>query len=1095
MKRDACFFFIVSTFTILFLLAPAALSQPLTGTLTIGGAEPDYATFNTAITALNTNGVGTGGVIFEVRSGTYAERCSLGVVAGTSEFNQVVFHATSGNVTINSSSIAGGAMRDVVKFKRSSWITFDGIDVTDNASTNGITQHGFALYADSSGYAEGAQHITIMNSTITLNRTNDSTVAIYCGHYPDVTTDADNSYNRFLNLRITNTNHGILLDGGGATYSHDNEIGSTRAGTDFAQRTIIGSGAADDIGSHGSYCIYAKFQNNLSVHDIDARNVYNNSESVDSYQSPIQVSVSMQDFSIYRCRVHNARNATTGAISMNGMRIGSSGGTVYLYDNFVYNYTNSIGTSSPTGVYLRGILIDVNNSGTINVDNNTVVTDHNSASMITSCVSTNGTGSVYTRSNILANRTTGQAGSSAAHRCLSGVPTTSDHNLFYLPDTVNGYFGYSTTGVSYGTLPLWQALGLDSNSRSGNPLFVDTTANLHVSMGMNSPAEQGGLTVAWVTTDIDSQLRLSPPTIGADEVPSRATIQLIKPNGGETFAPGIADTIKWQSAQVTGNVRIELNRNYPTGNWTTLFNSVPDNGAILWTPALPITTHARIRVMSIDSTIAGDTSSTDFSIGTFTLTLIRPNGGEVLLGATWDTVRWNPINYPGTVSVRFTSAYPGGQWFTLAAGVPLSASFSEFEVPNIYSSTARVAIVPDSLPQYADTSDGDFSIGPFTLTVLHPNGGESLVGNTRDSIRWNQIAYDGTATIRVTLNYPDGPWSTVATNVPMNIPARAWTIPNISSSTARIAVVPDSLPGLADTSDNNFTTVRYALSILHPNGGDTLYAGTQDTIRWVRNNASGNAILFYTPSYPTFNWITVSSSVNLNNLQYVWTVPSQLTNTARIRIMPTAASQYTDTSDANFTVATPFVKILHPNGGEQLWASYADTIRWVPNLARGNATIRLYSDINQSWSVVANSVPLDAQSYIWTPLIASNAKIAIVPDTMAQLADTSDSFFSIGNIGVASWERAIPTSFGIANLYPNPFNSELNVSIAIPRNGKLDIEISDILGRAVGKLYSGMAQAGYLSRSWNSNHLGSGVYFIRARYGNEQIVKKVLYLK
>ncbi|HWQ80651.1 MAG TPA: hypothetical protein VN514_00135, partial [Ignavibacteria bacterium] len=44
-------------------------SQPLTGTKTIPG---DYATIKTAVNALNTYGVGTGGVTFNVSAG-YSE--------------------------------------------------------------------------------------------------------------------------------------------------------------------------------------------------------------------------------------------------------------------------------------------------------------------------------------------------------------------------------------------------------------------------------------------------------------------------------------------------------------------------------------------------------------------------------------------------------------------------------------------------------------------------------------------------------------------------------------------------------------------------------------------------------------------------------------------------------------------------------------------------------------------------------------------------------------------------------------------------------------------------------------------------------------
>ncbi len=58
MKNGICVFVL---FLLLFLNYESTFSQPLTGTKTIPG---DYATIKTAVNALNTYGVGAGGVTF-----------------------------------------------------------------------------------------------------------------------------------------------------------------------------------------------------------------------------------------------------------------------------------------------------------------------------------------------------------------------------------------------------------------------------------------------------------------------------------------------------------------------------------------------------------------------------------------------------------------------------------------------------------------------------------------------------------------------------------------------------------------------------------------------------------------------------------------------------------------------------------------------------------------------------------------------------------------------------------------------------------------------------------------------------------------------
>lgn len=85
---------LLSLFGILFQLS--VLSQPLSGTYTIGGTTPDYATFNAAAAALELNGV-SGPVVFNIRNGTYNESVYLTTIAGSSATNTITFQSESGD--------------------------------------------------------------------------------------------------------------------------------------------------------------------------------------------------------------------------------------------------------------------------------------------------------------------------------------------------------------------------------------------------------------------------------------------------------------------------------------------------------------------------------------------------------------------------------------------------------------------------------------------------------------------------------------------------------------------------------------------------------------------------------------------------------------------------------------------------------------------------------------------------------------------------------------------------------------------------------------------------------------------------------------
>lgn len=70
-------------YTLLFASAFASVAQAqLSGTYTVGGASPDFATLTAAVNALNAQGA-AGNVIFDIRPGTYTGQYSLGQISGT----------------------------------------------------------------------------------------------------------------------------------------------------------------------------------------------------------------------------------------------------------------------------------------------------------------------------------------------------------------------------------------------------------------------------------------------------------------------------------------------------------------------------------------------------------------------------------------------------------------------------------------------------------------------------------------------------------------------------------------------------------------------------------------------------------------------------------------------------------------------------------------------------------------------------------------------------------------------------------------------------------------------------------------------------
>ncbi|MFO7790558.1 MAG: right-handed parallel beta-helix repeat-containing protein [Bacteroidales bacterium] len=97
----------------------------LSGTKTIGGTSPDYATFSAAVTDLNSSGVGSGGVTFLFRDGTYTG--GMEITASGTASDPIVFKSESEDST--AVTIRLDANDDVITLTGSSYISFEHLTI------------------------------------------------------------------------------------------------------------------------------------------------------------------------------------------------------------------------------------------------------------------------------------------------------------------------------------------------------------------------------------------------------------------------------------------------------------------------------------------------------------------------------------------------------------------------------------------------------------------------------------------------------------------------------------------------------------------------------------------------------------------------------------------------------------------------------------------------------------------------------------------------------------------------------------------------------------------------------------------------------
>jgi hypothetical protein len=109
--------------------------------------------------------------------------------------------------------------------------------------------------------------------------------------------------------------------------------------------------------------------------------------------------------------------------------------------------------------------------------------------------------------------------------------------------------------------------------------------------------------------------------------------------------------------------------------------------------------------------------------------------------------------------------------------------------------------------------------------------------------------------------------------------------------------------------------------------------------------------------------------------------------------------------------------------------------------------------------------------------------------------DPGDELSSRRSLGEGGLSEK-PDKFEIVSTYPNPFNSTLTVTIALPETSPLTLKIFDTLGREIFTLANNSYSAGYHLFSFNAQNQSSGIYFIHASVtGKMNEIRKIVLVK
>ncbi len=421
----------VLAFVFVFLTAIRANAQALTGTKSIPG---NYSSIAAAVADLNTNGVGTGGVVFNIQAG-YTETLTgpLLVTATGTAANPITFQKSGSGANPMITSFAGSQLAssttaiDIMwAFVGSDYVTINQIDLVEAAAnTTPTTQMevGYGFYRANA--TDGANNNTVQNCTITLNRNNNTSSTgprtnatgsvgielMACtpsavGTIISATSVAGaNSNNKFYGNTIQNVNFGIALGGFAAASPYtladlNNDIGGSSSVT--GNNIINFGGGVGATSQCGAVFIHNQWSFNISYNTINNNN-----------GSGINHPVSNRGIWLFASSVGASCNINNNKVTINGgasttaidwcldfemAQSGANGNVININNNQFLNCNKTVAsTAAFTAIWLNtaASVVNVNNNyfygfnyagtgttqvilsqlagiGTLNINNNTI---------------------------------------------------------------------------------------------------------------------------------------------------------------------------------------------------------------------------------------------------------------------------------------------------------------------------------------------------------------------------------------------------------------------------------------------------------------------------------------------------------------------------------------------------------------------------------------------------------------------------------------------------------------------------------------------------------------------------------------------------
>ncbi|HEX2899053.1 MAG TPA: CUB domain-containing protein, partial [Bacteroidia bacterium] len=408
-----------------------------------------------------------------------------------------------------------------------------------------------------------------------------------------------------------------------------------------------------------------------------------------------------------------------------------------------------------------------------------------------------------------------------------------------------------------------------------------------------------------------------------------------------------------------------------------------------------------------------------------TITVTSPNGGENWNGCVARNITWSMT---GIASPYFDIDYSpdnGSNWVAVASNYFSPGGTYSWTLPNITSSSFLVRVKLSSNGTIQDVSNALFSVtGPLILTA--PNGGQSWVSGTTQTITWNPNGTSNNYNIEYSTNN-GASWVTIVNPLSTTGNTYNWVVPNTPSNTCRVRVSDNGDPSCkVDVSDNVFYILS-SITVTQPNGGQTWTAtvGNQGvTVNMDNVTVTANTGNFYDNGGAGANYTvgatltkTFLPDVGTNKLRFYFNSFTSYNTNDYLRIYngPTTASpligQYSGTTlpptvtSSHATGALTFQWVTNSGYTSAGWdanfvsvGTPTQNINWSIVGTSGKFNLDYSTNGGTTWIRIVSGWPSSTGVFPWnvpnTP--STNSLVKVSDAGNGTIVDQSDAVFTIG---------------------------------------------------------------------------------------------------